>query len=417
MFRSIRWRIAVPYVILILVAMAVLATSLSGLLRRTLVSNLETQLRSEALLLAYALTPALPAADTAAIDAEAKRIAGELNARVTIIAADGTVVGESHDEPATMTNHLSRPEVQQALARGQGSSTRFSHTVGYDMLYFAVPVRAGDELLGFARVALSLREIEAQIGRVQGRIVLATLVTTLVAILLALFIAERTARPIRQITELAGQVAQGNLRARLLLASRDEVGVLAERFNYMARQLEEKVDALAGERSRLAAVLHHMADGVVIADAGGQVQLINPAAARFLKVAAGDAPGRSVAEVLQDHRLIQLWQACEQAGAQQTAALELAGQRRFLQAIATPLRSIDAGACLIILQDLTEVRRSERVRRDFVSNLSHELRTPLASLKALVDTLRDGALDDPPAAHHFLNRMEIEVDALTQMVQ
>jgi two-component system phosphate regulon sensor histidine kinase PhoR len=129
------------------------------------------------------------------------------------------------------------------------------------------------------------------------------------------------------------------------------------------------------------------------------------------------ALGLPFAQVARDHRLIGLWRACSERGEEQSDLVELRGENRFLQAILTPLRDGGPMACLAILRDLTEVRRLETIRRDFISNISHELRTPLASLKALVETLRDGALEDPPAARRFLNRMDTEVDSLAQMVR
>jgi two-component system phosphate regulon sensor histidine kinase PhoR len=147
------------------------------------------------------------------------------------------------------------------------------------------------------------------------------------------------------------------------------------------------------------------------------VRLINPAAARILGTREDAALGRSFAEVARDHRIIDLWQQCRDECEERVASVEVARQQPFLQVVVTPLQDAEPGACLVVLQDLTRVRRLETVRRDFISNISHELRTPLASLKALADTLRDGALEDPPAAQRFLDRMEVEVDALTQMVQ
>jgi two-component system phosphate regulon sensor histidine kinase PhoR len=160
-----------------------------------------------------------------------------------------------------------------------------------------------------------------------------------------------------------------------------------------------------------------MADGVLITDGDGRVRLINPAAARLLGTGEQAALGRPFAQVARHHQFIGLWQRCCEQNEEEFESVEVGRRGPFLQVIATPLRDAGPQACMIIVQDLTRVRRLEIVRRDFVSNISHELRTPLASLKALVDTLRDGALEDPPAAQRFLDRMDLEVDVLTQMVQ
>jgi two-component system phosphate regulon sensor histidine kinase PhoR len=418
MFRNIRWRIAIPYVVLILLAMLGLSIYLSNLMREAHLAGLKTQLTAEARLLADSAAPLLSGGEGSdALDSLARRWADLLGARVTIIGVDGTVLGESHEDRAQMDNHLYRPEVQQALLKGQGSCIRFSRMMDYEMIYVAVPVTAEEQVTGIVRIALPLRQIEDPVGRLRQTVLEATLLMALLAALLALFIAERTARPVRQLTRVAERMAEGDLGARLFPTTRDEVGQLTHAFNRMADQLREKVTTLAGERSRLAAVLEYMADGVLIADDAGQVRLINPAAARLLDTDQTAALGRPFAQLVRHHQLIEIWHRCRERGEEQVEAVELGHQGLFLQVIVTPFQEADSRGYLVILQNLTRIRRLETVRRDFISNVSHELLTPLAALKALVDTLRDGALDDPPAAERFLNRVETEVDVMTQIVQ
>ncbi len=184
----------------------------------------------------------------------------------------------------------------------------------------------------------------------------------------------------------------------------------------MAVQLHSQIEALETERSKMAAVLSEMTDGVLIADGQGRVQLLNPAAEHMFGVRASEAMGRTLAEVLRQHQMVELWQKCHQSGETQSATIELTGNRLYLQAVATPLGESLPGSILLLFQNLTRIRQLETVRRDFISNISHELRTPLAALKALTDTLQEGALDDPPMAHRFLERMETEVDSLSLMV-
>jgi len=418
MLHGIRWRIAIPYVILILVATAAMVVYLSDVVRDAYADDLETKLDAEARLVADALAASPdweePGGD---LDGEAQRFAELLDARVTLIGADGTVLGESDEDRTQMDNHLNRPEVVQALEEGQGSSTRFSRTVGYDMLYVASLVTMDGRVSGIARVALPLRQLEANVTRLRRAILSVAALTALGAGVLALLIAERIARPVRQLTDVVERMASGDLSARLLPVTHDEVGVLTRSFNQMSDRLRGTIGKLVEERSRLTAVLDNMADGVVITDGDGRVRLINPAAARLLGTDEQIALGRPFSLVAHDHRIIDLWQRCCAGREEEFEPVEVGRQGPFLQAIATPLQAAGPQACMVILQDLTRVRRLETVRRDFISNISHELRTPLASLKALVDTLRDGALDDPPAAQRFLDRMDTEVDALTQMVR
>jgi len=418
MFHNIRWRIALPYILLVLLVMAALTGYLSRFVRDVYVADLQAQLLSEARLSADALDGTLAQGATAdELDALAKQWARLLEARVTIIAPDGVVLGDSHEDRTRMDNHLSRPEVQQALTNGRGSSTRLSDTVGYEMMYTAVPAMADGKVAAIVRVARPLRMVEIHTARLRQSILLVALIASALAALLAVLIAERTVRPIRRLTREAVRIAGGDLSTPVVPTTRDEIGQLGRAFNRMAAELRERMEALGEEKRLLATVLSRMADGAIITDDTERVQLINPAAAKLLGTTESEAVGRPFAQVARHHRLIDLWRRSNERGEEMEGTIEMYRQDVFLRAIVTPLDDERAGSTLTILQDLTRVRRLETVRRDFISNLSHELRTPLASLKALVETLRDGALEDPEAAGRFLSSVETEVDALTQMVQ
>jgi two-component system, OmpR family, phosphate regulon sensor histidine kinase PhoR len=195
----------------------------------------------------------------------------------------------------------------------------------------------------------------------------------------------------------------------------DEKGLenLSNAVKKLALAEYDRTLSMDAERAKLAAVLERMTDGLLIADAKGQVQFINPAARELFGMP--DVVGHTVAEVLRQYQLVQTWQRSRETGETQETSVELPARRQFLHLVVLPDTSTDSS--LLLVQNLTRVRQLETIRRDFVSNISHELRTPLASLKALTETLRDGALEDPKAARRFLGRIETEVDALTQMSQ
>jgi two-component system phosphate regulon sensor histidine kinase PhoR len=174
-----------------------------------------------------------------------------------------------------------------------------------------------------------------------------------------------------------------------------------------------QLTAINSENARLSTVLEQLTDGVIIVDANGLIQFANPAAQRLFEIS--DAPGHSVTEVVRNHQLVDAWRRCQQTNEMQSESVELPARHQFLQLIAIP--DTHASGSLLLVQDLTRVRKLETVRRDFISNISHELRTPLASLKALTETLQSGALSDLEAGPRFLGRINAEVDALTQMAQ
>ena len=220
----------------------------------------------------------------------------------------------------------------------------------------------------------------------------------------------------RRLTSAVEQIAAGDLNARVPAHGDGDIGALSDALNRMAERLQRQSRKRSRERDRLDTVLQVMNDGVIMLNKHGYVSILNPAAAQILNVKAEESLDKSFVQVVKDYRVADVWLACVEHNLEHSATLELTSDV-YIRVIVTPFLRGDANGFLVLLQDLSHLHRLETIRRDFVSNLSHELRTPLASLKALVDTLRDGALEDPPAATHFLERMEIEVDEMTQMVQ
>jgi two-component system, OmpR family, phosphate regulon sensor histidine kinase PhoR len=192
----------------------------------------------------------------------------------------------------------------------------------------------------------------------------------------------------------------------------EELENLSSAISSLISTFDLKLSALDSERARLATVLDQLTDGVLIADSQGLIQFANPAAGKLFQTS--NPIQRSITEVVRNHQLVEAWRRCQQTRQMQTESVEVPARHQFLQLVVIP--DTHASGSLLLVQDLTRLRRLETVRRDFVSNLSHELRTPLASLKALAETLQEGALDDPPAARHFIDQIQVEVDALTQMV-
>lgn len=216
---------------------------------------------------------------------------------------------------------------------------------------------------------------------------------------------------IRKYTRSLSQYAANGLPLEQIPLRVRGLSSLPAALHEVLRTERARAQSLETERARLAAVLEQMTDGVLITDPEGIIKFSNPAAGRLFDTS--ETIDRPISEVIRQHQLIETWRLCQESGEMQTQSVEMPDRRQFLQVIAIPDHY--AGGSLLLVQDLTRVRHLETVRRDFVSNISHELRTPLASLKALTETLQDGALEDPEAAGRFLVRIEAEVDALTQM--
>jgi two-component system phosphate regulon sensor histidine kinase PhoR len=223
---------------------------------------------------------------------------------------------------------------------------------------------------------------------------------------------------LRVLTEASRQLGEGNFESVQIthgVSMLPEMEDLGNTLEKTADQLETQIDVLSKERAMLSAVLSQMTDGVVIADNEGHVQLLNKTAEKLFKITNKKAQGKSIVEVLRHHALVELWEG-SQTTEPQTITLEMGADHRFLQVVGIALGKALPGRTMLLLQDLTQTHRLETVRRDFISNVSHELRTPLAGLKAISETLLDGALEDPPVAYKFIIRMDSEVENLTQMV-
>jgi two-component system phosphate regulon sensor histidine kinase PhoR len=415
----IRWRIALPYIFLILFIMTMTAIYLAYNFRQQSLEKLQEKVALETSLLAEGLSHYSGEVDVTNEDFDefAATWSELLDARVTIIAPDGVVLGESQADRFSMDNHLNRPEVQQSLSSGLGRSIRYSRTEGKEFMYTAAPVYRDGALVSIVRIAITTEQVQSDTANFIRPIILITILGLILAVILAAVIAEYLSRPVRQLTEAVKQVTVEDLNLTPILSSQDELGQLANAFEAVVLELQNQVRTFEQERRKLEAVLEQLNDGVVIVDQNGLIQMINPAAKRIFNIEGVDAVGQSLAIVARHHDIVTLWKTALGSEPDEINSIEIATDKIVLQAFGISLSESIPGSSLLVFHDVTRIRHLETVRRDFISNISHELRTPLASLKALTETLQDGALEDKKVADHFLNRMEIEVDSVSLIVQ
>lgn len=418
MKRSLLWRLAVPFIVLILVGVGGLTLYFSNYVEKNYYDNLHQTLRIEANILRDQVKPLLQnGVPSSELEDLAIHFADLSGSRVTIILPDGTVGGDSLTSPSGMENHLTRPEVKAALNGDEGVDTRFSDTLKVQFYYLAIPVQNGEKILGIVRIASSIEKINNDLTHLKNAILMIGGIVIVLFLGVAYLVAQRTINPLKKLAKDVSRINTENPKIDLVSNRQDEIGQLSHSFAQLANQLSTQIIEFKEERGKLEAVLSNMTDGVLVIDESGRVSLMNPAAERIFNTEpVQQVLGKSLAEVVRQYQLVELWRAASVSGRQQIATLETAPDRMFVQAIATPLESSLPGSTLLVFQDLTRLRKLETIRRDFVSNVSHELRTPLASLKALTETLSEGALDDRPAALRFLNRMNSEIDNMTQLI-
>jgi two-component system phosphate regulon sensor histidine kinase PhoR len=413
---SFQWRIAILFITLIVTSMLVLGVYVTNSVRNSQLDNLRFHLEQEAKIIAEGIVPFLQDQDYSPDDL-VKKLASEIDSRVTIIAPDGTVLGDSIEDPLKMENHATRPEVKDALAHGIGKSTRYSTTLRQEMMYVAVPIYKQGELIGIARTALPLTTVESSVDRVTRIIILATIVIITLAAVAAWLIARTVTRPVRQLTKAAQKIAAGAVGQKIDVATKDEIGQLARAFNEMSSALKATIDNTLTEKNKLANVLGNMADGVIMTDVEGNVILTNTAAGKLFGFKEADSSKKQLIEVVHDHEVDEILKKCLETMKEQAVQFESSHAKRFLRAIAVPLYSqTRLNGVLILVQDLTELRNLQTMRRELIGNISHDLRTPLTSIKAMVETLQGSAIDDRMAAQDFLSRIVGELDHLTHMV-
>lgn len=416
MSRSIYWKITVPFALLILVGMGILGNYTINSVRNVQVDNLRSQLLKEARIVARESAPSFSGTpDPKALDAMAKGAGREIDARITLITRDGVVLGDTHEDPSTLENHSTRPEVKDALASGIGESTRYSVSTLQTMMYLAVSVVSGGNIVGIARVSVPLTAVESSVDVVTRTIAIAVAIGALLTVLAAAAIARMITRPVRQLTSAAQKIAAGDLDYRIHPGTSDEIGRLGDAFNEMSASLKGTLAAISEEKTKLAAVLSGIADGVVMTDGQGLVLLANPAAERLFGFLEAAAKGRPLIEAIRDYEIAGLFKRCIETSLEQTGEVDSSGSR-FLRVIVVPLAGKKPAGTLLLFQDLTEMRSVQTMRREFVGNVSHELRTPLTAIKAIVETLQDGAMEDQAVARDFLDKIDGEVDGMTEMV-
>lgn len=414
---GLRGRMAAAALAAAAVALVAVVLLVGPALRRRTVENTRETLLAEARLMVHVVAEPLAAgAASTEIDALVDRAARDVGARVTVIAPGGRVLADSALSGAALAavdNHGQRPEVQAALRQGLGSSVRHSTTVREDLLYAAVAVRHQGRLLGVVRVARSMPGIAEQARELRGSVLLALLSAFALTALLVPLLASSLAGPLRAIMEAARRFAAGDLSARSRVSRRDEVGELARILNSSADALQQRLTESARDRARLEAVLAAMEDGVLALDWRGTVLLANERMRSGLGVAQPE--GRHYMEVVRHPEVERAVTGVLRSGESVETEAEIHGGAWAVSATSFPGEDGRSGA-VVTFHDVTERRRLDRVRRDFVANASHELRTPLTSVRGFVEALEDGAVDEPATARRFLERIRTNAERMAALV-
>lgn len=418
--RRFLWRLYGAYALLILVVVVIIGGLMARWTQQDSLKTTEVALYHKADLLKEIAKPHIDSGTTAAFQQQVRDLGQITKTRYTVIRGDGVVIADSHKDPRAMDNHKTRPEVLKAGSHGLGLTTRFSETLGREMMYLALPVVRDGEPIGYVRVAVSRAALEDRLKHVRTLVFVGTGVAGMVMLLLGYLLARRITAPVGKITRMAQAISGGDFSQRLEVPVPDEMGALAEALNSMTRQLKDRVNAIEMDRQKLSAILSSMVEGVVAVDEEERIVHINEAAGRILNCDVSQAMGKAIWEIAGVSEVSSVLAAAMKSAHPKRLEVRLDGgeQPRCLDLYATPLRneSDEVVGAVVVIYDVTELRRLEAVRRDFVGNVSHEFKTPVTAIRGLVETLLDDSGMDPATRKRFLKKINAQAFRLSTLV-
>lgn len=367
-------------------------------------------------------SPALPA--TPKLQIIVRELSRRALARVTLVDATGQVLADSAVQDrdlASIENHRTRPEIEQAIATGSGTDMRASHTTGDRTLYRAVRLNEPNTPSSplYLRLGLPMTTLEQELTKLKRNLTLAFGSAFLIAVGLSIWLARSLTKPLSDMATAARQLAGGNYSVRIQTSSRDEVGLLAATLNHMTDELRSKIEELSEDRAQLLAMLTSMVEGVMVLDYKGRILQVNPALERMFGVTRAETRGRPSLEVFGHSELNALVSSvlATRTGQKDEIILTPSGRCLDVEASVAGGEQDNEACAVLVFHDITELRRLENIRKDFVANVSHELRTPLTSIKGYVEALLDGGKDDPETSVRFLEIILKQSDRLNLILE
>lgn len=419
------WRLYLGCVALILLSTVTLGLWFERRARADMLRDLDSSLRARLVLLQDIAAGQWTGAPSAELELRIQRLGRDGGARLTLVRPDGVVLADSERDPSTIGNHRMRPEIEDAARTGEGSAERDSETVGRPYRYIARAVRIEGELVGFVRAAFPLDEIEERIADLRTSTALTALAAAGIAVLVALSFAKRVSAPLSATAALAERIAKGDYETAVEpVEGADEIARLSEAIATMNRQLEERLQTITADRNQVLAILGGMVEGVVAIDRDERVVHMNSVAARLLGANPGEVEGRRIWEVTRVLPVCEILDSARASGEPRSGSCALipagdvARGQVEIELRAAGLRdgSGELAGAVLVMHDVTELRRLENVRRDFVANVSHELKTPLTAIRGMVETMVDDPEMPKETQLRFLDRVRDQALRLSALV-
>jgi len=418
--KSLLRHVFFPYLLVILLSLVAVTWLASNSMRDFFLDKTKDDLQARALLFENFILDHVEPLDEQSIDRLCKKIGPSAFTRLTVILPSGKVIGDSEEDPKRMDSHIDRPEILDAMEKDVGVSTRYSPTLGKQLMYVAVPLKRNTRTMAFVRAAIQVDSVDMDVAAIQVKIAFSGLVIAGLATLLSLLVSHRIRRPIEQIRRGAESFSRGDFEHLLPVSAIKEIADLSETLNTMAQKLQKTVSTITEQRNELGAVLSSMAEGVLAVDMEERILGMNHAASVIFECDPRQVQGRTIQEVIRHPELQSLvTKALAGEGDVERDVVLYSKEKRVLNGHATLLRDGEGNrvGVLVVLNDITRLRKLENIRKDFVANVSHEIRTPITAIKGFVETLRDGAMQSPQEAARFLGIIQNHVLRLESLVE
>jgi len=420
--KSFKLNLILSYIFTIAISFGFIAVFLSKNLEDNSFQEIKSSLVIQARLIQDQIPPDnLTKQNTVYLSELVKKISSLTKCRVTIIDKKGEVLADSRKSPQelfSMENHLDRPEVKAALSGATGIDTHYSATLKIDMLYVALPLMDNSGIQGALRLALPLENVRKILFTTRKVILLGLFFALGLAFVLGSLMAGRIIKPINRMIRVSRKFSEGDFSRRIIQDSSDEIGDLAVTLNKMAQDIEDKIRQIETQNQKLTAILNSMIEGVIVVDRSGYIVSINHTIEKIFAISEEDTKGKLFLETVRNNDISEAINRVLKEGNYVSAELSLVFPvRRIFQINAAPIFYNQAvSGCLVVIHDITEIRRLETMRRDFVANVSHELKTPLTSIKGFTETLLEGALDDKENSRDFLKIIQDHAERLNSLV-
>ncbi len=414
------WQIYLSYFIVIIGSFSIVAWQAVKTIRQSFLNQLLNELKDKAYLSEMVLKPFIDPLNETKLLHACKEFGIRSGARITVVLPRGRVVADSSSDPKAMDNHSDRAEIASAFRGTIGTAQRPSPTIHEKMLYLAAPVKNMQETIAVIRVASPMTAVDEALRHLIFRFMAVAFLTALCAAILSFLVSRKITRPVEDIAKWVRNLSRGDLGIRLRSFYPNEIGTLAQAVNDMAAQLKQRIDTILIQRNEMEAVLSSISEGIVAVDREEKIIRMNNAAASILGCSATATLGRSIQEVVRSTLIHKLVREAMEKHEPAEIQITLAGDgERHLNVRATMLQD-EAGAeagVVLALNDITAIKRLERVRKDFVANVSHEIKTPITAIKGFVETLQEGGIDDPAESARFLSIIGRQVTRLDAIIE